>query len=520
MLTLAEIVAASADVAATRSRKQKTERLANLLRQLEPDEVRAGVGFLCGELRQGKLGVGYRALRQLASHPRAAAAGVTVSELDTTFDELSQLSGKGSAKRRDELLQNLFARLSDPERDFVTRLMLGELRQGALEALVVDALGQTTGIAAPALRRAMLFAGDATEVAVRALTGGEAALAELTVELFRPLRPMLAQTAKDVTDAVTRLAPCVFEQKLDGARIQVHRSADRVAIYSRHGNELTDALPEVVDVVRAFDAQSLVLDGEAIALKPDGRPHPFQVTMRRFGRKVGVTELQGTLPLSAFFFDCLYLNGEVLVEHTNEQRWAALSRAVPATARVTRMGVDDIEGGENMLRAALQSGHEGVVAKSLASSYEAGRRGAGWLKLKPAPTLDLVVLAAEWGSGRRKGWLSNLHLGARDPDTGNFVMLGKTFKGLTDETLAWQTQKLRELATNESDWVVHVRPELVVEIAFDGLQRSPVYPGGMALRFARVRRYRDDKSANEADTIDFVRSLFEKSLSGPGDDEG
>jgi DNA ligase 1 len=518
MLTLAEIVATSADVAATRSRKQKTERLAKLLSQLEPHEVRAGVGFLCGELRQGRLGVGYRALQQLATEP-SAAASVTVSELDTMFHELSQLSGKGSAKRRDELLRSLFARLNDPERDFVTRLMLGELRQGALEALVVDALGQTTGIAAPALRRAMLFAGDATEVAVRALTGGEAALAELSVELFRPLRPMLAQTAKDVTDAVTRLAPCAFEQKLDGARIQVHKSMERVAIYSRHGNELTDALPEVVDLVRSFAAQSLVLDGEAIALKPDGRPYPFQVTMRRFGRKVGVTELRGSLPLSAFFFDCLYLDGEVLVEHTNEQRWAALSRTVPDASRVARVVVDSIEAGEGVMRAALHSGHEGVVVKSLASSYEAGRRGAGWLKLKPAPTLDLVVLAAEWGSGRRKGWLSNLHLGARDPDTGNFVMLGKTFKGLTDETLAWQTQKLRELVTSESDWVVHVRPELVVEVAFDGLQRSPVYPGGMALRFARVRRYREDKSANEADTIGFVRSLYEQKLSGARDDE-
>jgi DNA ligase-1 len=518
MLRLAEIVAVSADVAATRSRKKKTERLAELLRLLEANEVRAGVGFLCGELRQGKLGVGYRALRQLASSPPRAEESLTLLELDATFDELSRLSGKGSAKRRDQLLQGLFARLSERERDFVARLVSGELRQGALEALVVDALGQTTNISAPALRRAMLFAGDATEVAVRALTGGEAALAELSVQLFRPLRPMLAQTATDVADAVGRLSPCVFEQKIDGARIQVHRAGDQVAVYSRHGNALTEALPEVVELARSFNAQSFVLDGEAVALQPDGRPQPFQVTMRRFGRKVAVSELQASLPLSAFFFDCLYLDGEVLVELGNEQRWAALSRAVPETSRVSRVAVDSVEAGEATMRAALQSGHEGVVAKSLASSYEAGRRGAGWLKLKPAPTLDLVVLAAEWGSGRRKGWLSNLHLGARDPETGNFVMLGKTFKGLTDETLAWQTQKLRELATSETEWVVHVRPELVVEIAFDGLQQSPVYPGGLALRFARVRRYRDDKLAAEADTISFVRSLYEKKLSGERDD--
>jgi DNA ligase-1 len=512
MSRLSEIVTASTDVAATRSRNQKTERFARVLAALEPAEVRPGVGFLCGELRQGKQGLGYATLRQLQKLPHASSTDLTVLELDEAFTQLAELSGKGSAQRRKALLAGLFGRLSEPERDFVARLVLGELRQGALEAIVVDALGQATGIALPALRRAMLFAGDATDVAVRAITGGEAALAELSIELFRPLRPMLAQTAEDVGDALERAAPCCFEQKLDGVRIQVHASPERVAIYSRHGNELTEAVPELVALVRSFDAQSLVLDGEAIALKPDGRPQPFQVTMRRFGRKLEIAELGRTLPLSAFFFDCLYLNGEVLVERTNEERFTELCRAVPESARVRRLPVTTVAEGEAALRAALDRGHEGVVVKSLASTYEAGRRGAGWLKLKPAPTLDLVVLAAEWGSGRRKGWLSNLHLGARDPDTGQFVMLGKTFKGLTDETLAWQTQKLRELATSESEWVVHVRPELVVEIAFDGLQQSPHYPGGMALRFARVRRYREDKPASEADTIGFVRSLFEKGL--------
>ena len=512
MLKLGEIVAASQDVAATRSRKQKTARLAQILVRLTPEEVRAGVGFLCGELRQGKLGIGYRTLSQLQQTPGAAESTVTVSELDASFQTLTELSGKGSAKRRDALLGDLFARLTPDERDFVARLAVGELRQGALEALVVEALGQATHISMESLLRAMLFAGDATEVAVRALAGGEGALAELSVQLFRPLRPMLAQTAKDVADAVTRLAPCAFEQKLDGARIQVHREGERVAVYSRYGNELSEALPEIVALVRSFKAESLVLDGEAIALRDDGRPHPFQITMRRFGRKLDVEELGKTLPLSAFFFDCLYLNGEVLVERTNEARWAALSLAVPEAARVVRTLVTDQAQAEQIMQAALATGHEGVVAKSLASTYEAGRRGAGWLKLKPAPTLDLVVLAAEWGNGRRKGWLSNLHLGARDPDTGGFVMLGKTFKGLTDETLSWQTKKLQELATTQNDWVVHVRPELVVEIAFDGLQHSPHYPGGMALRFARVRRYREDKPASEADTIGFVRALYERNL--------
>lgn len=518
MLKLWEIVAASSDVASTRSRKQKTERIASLLSRLEPDEVRPAVGFLCGELRQGKLGVGYRTLQQLRKTPSTAEPNMSALELDAVFQELSQLAGKGSAKRQSALLGDTFARLTEEERDFVSRLMVGELRQGALEALVVEALGAATKIPAPALRRAMLFAGDATEVAVRALSGGEAALAELSIQLFRPLRPMLAQTAKDVADAVTRLAPCAFEQKLDGARIQVHRDGERIAIYSRHGNEVTSALPEVVDLVRTFRAHSLVLDGEAIAMKADGRPQPFQVTMRRFGRRLDVAEQREALPLSAYFFDCVYRDGEVLVELSNEARWAALSLAVPEAYRVLRRVVSTVAEGEAELSASLKSGHEGVVVKSLASTYEAGRRGAGWLKLKPAPTLDLVVLAAEWGSGRRKGWLSNLHLGARDPSTGGFVMLGKTFKGLTDQVLTWQTEKLLSLATEKSDWVVHVRPELVVEIAFDGLQQSPHYPGGMALRFARVRHYREDKPAGEADTIDFVRSLYERGIGGSSDE--
>jgi DNA ligase-1 len=406
----------------------------------------------------------------------------------------------------------LFARLSAAERDFVARLMVGELRQGALEAVVLEALAEATAISPDLLRRAMLFTGDSTEVAVRALGGGAAALSDLSIELFRPLRPMLAQTAKDVGDAFERLAPCVFEQKLDGARIQVHRDGDKVRVYSRHGNDLTEALPEVVAIALALPARSVVLDGEAIALRPDGRPQPFQVTMRRFGRKLEVAELGRTLPLSAFFFDCLYLNGQVLVERSNAERWTLLESVVPQSARIVRLPVASLAEGESVMRASLESGHEGVVAKSLASPYEAGRRGAGWLKLKPAPTLDLVILAAEWGNGRRQGWLSNLHLGARDPQTGGFVMLGKTFKGLTDEMLAFQTLRLQELAVSQNSYVVHVRPELVVEIAFDGLQESPVYPGGLALRFARVRRYREDKSASEADSIDFVRSLYERSL--------
>jgi len=356
----------------------------------------------------------------------------------------------------------------------------------------------------------MLFSGDAAEVAVSAFRGGEAELSSFTIRLFRPLRPMLAQSAKDPTEAFERAAPAAVEYKLDGARIQLHRDGDRVEIYSRYGNELTDALPEIVELGRSFSARSLVLDGEVIALRADGRPQPFQVTMQRVGRKLDVAAARADLPLRAFFFDCLFADGEVLAPQPNSARWQALCAAVPAEARVTRLAVVEASEAQAALESALASGNEGVVVKSLASSYDAGRRGAGWIKVKPAPTLDLVVLAAEWGSGRRKGLLSNLHLGARDPATGSFVLLGKTFKGLTDAMLQWQTEKLQEFATERSDWVVKVRPELVVEIAFDGLQKSSTYPGGLALRFARVKRYREDKPASDADTIQFVRELFER----------
>ncbi|HEY1535209.1 MAG TPA: ATP-dependent DNA ligase [Polyangiaceae bacterium] len=520
MLSLADIVTASREVAATRSRTKKIARFAELLRQASVEELPAAVGFLCGELRQGRLGLGYRTLHGLPSAGSEAPGGaVSVLELDAVFQALEALSGKGVASEREQLLKALFARLSSDERDFVERLIVGELRQGALESIVLDALALAANIPSEAIRKAMLFAGNAADVAVSAFRGGEAELATYSVQLFRPLRPMLAQSAKDPAQALERTQPCAVEYKLDGARVQLHRQGARVAIYSRYGNELSEALPEVVELGRSFAADSLVLDGEVIALKEDGRPQPFQVTMQRVGRKLGVAAARAELPLRAFFFDCLYLNGEVLVQRPNSERWQALCSAVPEAARVTRVAVANAAQADAVLRSALDSGNEGVVVKSLASTYDAGRRGAGWVKVKPAPTLDLVVLAAEWGSGRRKGLLSNLHLGARDPETGGFVMLGKTFKGLTDAVLKWQTEKLQEIATDRTDWVVHVRPELVVEIAFDGLQKSSTYPGGMALRFARVKRYRDDKPATEADSIGFVRELFEQGHSAGGDPE-
>ena len=512
MLTLADIVAASRDVAATRSRIKKIARFSELLSCTSAEELPAAIGFVCGELRQGRLGLGPRSLQARRSAPAPEQSVVTVLELDAVFQALEDASGKGVASERERLLSALFARLRDDERDFVQRLILGELRQGALESIVLEAVGQAARVSSEAVRKAMLFAGSAADVAVSAFRGGEAELATFTIRLFRPLRPMLAQSAKDASDAFSRTNPTVVEHKLDGARVQLHREGDRVAIYSRYGHDLSDALPEIVELGRSFTARSLVLDGEVIALRADGRPQPFQVTMQRVGRKLGVAAAQAGLPVRAFFFDCLFKDGQVLVEQPNVERWRMLCTAVPESERVTRVEVATAAEAECVLQTALAAGNEGIVVKSLASPYEAGRRGAGWVKVKPAPTLDLVVLAAEWGSGRRNGWLSNLHLGARDPQTGEFVMLGKTFKGLTDATLAWQTAKLQQLATERSDWVVKVRPELVVEIAFDGLQKSSTYPGGLALRFARVKRYREDKPATDADSIDFVRELYQRSL--------
>ena len=525
MVNLTDIVAASRDVAATRSRTRKTARFAEVLARLSLDELPVALGFLCGELRQGRLGLGHRTLFKLsAAESEPTTPQVSVLELDAVFEALRDLSGKGVASERDRLLRALFARLTGEERNFVVRLILGELRQGALESLVLDAVAVAASVSPSAIRKAMLFSGNAAEVALGAFRGGEAELAAFSIQLFRPLRPMLAQSAKDSAEAFERTTPCAFEYKLDGARVQLHRQGERVAIFSRYGNELTAALPEIVELARSFAAKSLVLDGEVIALRGDGRPQPFQVTMQRVGRKSGVAAARTDLPLRAFFFDCLYRDGQVLVEQPNGERWQALCAAVPEASRITRVEVGTPSEGEAVLQAALASGNEGVVVKSLVSTYDAGRRGAGWIKVKPAPTLDLVVLAAEWGSGRRKGFLSNLHLGARDPDSGEFVMLGKTFKGLTDALLAWQTEKLLQLATERGEWVVHVRPELVVEIAFDGLQKSSTYAGGLALRFARVKRYREDKPASDADTIAFVREIYERSLgasseTGPSDED-
>jgi DNA ligase-1 len=503
-----DLVATSRAVGETRSRREKIDRLAGLLGQLGPDEVRPGVAYLAGVVPQGKLGVGWATLSGLAEIAAAVDVALTVGEVDRAFEVLAATSGAGSAGERKRLLGKLWSAAGQEERDFLFRLMTGELRQGALEGIMGEAIARAAAVDATRVRRAMMLSGDLAEVAAAALADGGAGLDRFRVELFRPLLPMLAQPADDPADAIARLGEAAFEYKLDGARVQLHKRGDEVRIYTRGLNEVTGSMPELALAARRLAARELILDGEAIAMRPDGRPHPFQVTMRRFGRKLDVAATAAELPLMTWFFDCLLVDGDSLLERTTGERAEALAGAVPGDLVIPRLVTGDTAAAEALLEEALARGHEGLMAKSLAAPYQAGSRGAGWLKLKVARTFDLVVLGAEWGSGRRRGWLSNLHLGARDPATGGFVMVGKTFKGMTDEMLRWQSARLAELEAARDGHVVYVRPELVVEIAISDVQESPHYPGGIALRFARVKRYRTDKRPEDADTIEALRALL------------
>jgi DNA ligase-1 len=501
---LADLVATSAAVAATSRRLEKVALIAAGLRLLTADEVVPGVAYLSGELRQRQIGVGWASLRD--HPPPAAEPTLTVGDLDAALERIGATTGAGSQAERRRLIAELFGRAVAAEQEFLVRLLVGDLRQGALAGVMTDAVARAAGIPAVAVRRAVLLRGDLREVAVTALAEGEAGLARFRLEVGRPLAPMLAQTAPSVGDALAAVCPAAVEWKLDGVRVQVHRDGDEVAVFTRSLDDVTGRLPEVVEAVRALPVDSVVLDGEVLLLDGTGRPRPFQVTASRVGRR-GDPGARTEPPLTTAFFDILHRDGEDLLDARGADRFAALTEVVPDTLRIRRTVAGDVATAEAAYAEAIAAGHEGVVVKSLDTPYEAGRRGGGWLKVKPRHTLDLVVLAAEWGHGRRRGWLSNLHLGARDPGTGEFVMLGKTFKGLTDELLRWQTERLRELAVSDDGWVVRVRPELVVEIAFDGVQTSSRYAGGMALRFARVLRYRDDKTAAEADTVDTVRAI-------------
>ncbi len=504
-MLFAEPVRVSATVAATRSRLAKVDALSGILRAAAedpeaPSAVRVVAAFLVGVPLQGRFGTGWRTLIQL-DVPPADAPTLTVGEVDKTLESLAGTSGSGSRARRADLLGSLLRAATAQEQDFLLRLLTGELRQGALEGVMLDAVAKAADVPGEQVRRAFMLSGSLPDTAEAALHGGPGALTGFTLQIGRPVRPMLASPAESLAEALTELGAVSVEYKLDGARIQVHRSGQQVNVFTRTLREITTSVPELVELVRTLPCETVVLDGETLALTDEGRPRPFQETMSRFG-----ATSERDLLLHPYFFDCLHLDGVDLLDAPLTERQKALKRIAEAYVipGVHRPSQDEAR---ELLAAALAAGHEGVMVKALDGPYAAGRRGRGWQKVKPVHTLDLVVLAAEWGHGRRTGYLSNLHLGARDPDGGPPIMVGKTFKGLTDELLAWQTEQFPKLEQRRTDWTVYLRPELVVEIELDGVQVSPRYPGGVALRFARVLRYRPDKDPGDADTIAAVRAL-------------
>lgn len=504
-MQLARIVETSGRVTVTSKRLEKIALIAALLEQLQPEEVEVAVSFLSGSLRQGRIGIGYSTFLEVIGSP-AVDSSLELLEVDRGFEALKSTQGSGSAGRKLSLLKEVFSRATAEEQRFLTSLLGGGLRQGALEGIMLEAMARATRIPLDRVRRAAMTSGAIPPVARRLLEQGEAGLSAYEVQLFRPVQSMLAQSAVDAEEAVGELGHAALEWKLDGARIQVHRSGDEVIVYSRNLKDVTAAVPEVVELTRRLPAKDLILDGEVISLQPDGRPNPFQITMRRFGRKLEVDRMRAELPLSPFWFDLLYLNGASLVDEPQARRFGTLVELAPDLV-VPHTVTASAQEAAGFFDSALRQGHEGIMAKSVTAPYAAGARGKSWLKVKKPRTLDLVILAAEWGSGRRQGWLSNLHLGARDTAKGGFAMLGKTFKGLTDDILAWQTQELLKLEIGRDAQTVYVEPQLVAEIAFNEIQVSPRYESGLALRFARVKRYRSDKCAADADTFQTVLQL-------------
>ncbi|WP_324649916.1 ATP-dependent DNA ligase [Georgenia sp. H159] len=508
-MLFARLAEVSTAVAATRSRLEKRALLAAALREAGPEEIEVVATYLSGRVRQRRTGVGWRSLADLPEPVAAPSLGPV--DIDARLEEISVLAGAGSQAGRATAVATLFGALTDAEQRFLRGLILGEVRQGALDSLLIEAIADATEVPVTAVRRAAMFSAVTGPVARAALTGGAEALEEFRPAVLRPVRPMLASAAPDVAAALVRLrgdddaTPVAADGKIDGIRVQVHRSGDEVAVFTRSLDDITERVPEIAELVRSLPAEELILDGEAIALDDAGRPRPFQETASRTGSH---DDDGSRTPLTVYFFDLLHRDGTTLVTAPARERLAALEAVVPTAALVPRRVASDVEELSDFFREILTRGHEGLVLKDLTAPYDAGRRGAAWVKVKPRHTLDLVVLGVEWGSGRREGWLSNIHLGARDGD--GFVMLGKTFKGMTDEMLQWQTARFLELETGRRGHVVDVRPEQVVEIAFDGVQRSTRYPGGVALRFARVLRYRDDKTAAEADTLATVKEIAQR----------
>ena len=499
MTLFADVVSASADIAATSSRSAKVAILADLLRRLEPEEVPVVVGILSGVPRQGRVGVGYATIGAI-SRPPAAEPSLSIEDVDRAISEVEAATGSGSSARRRELLEAVLGRATEPESAFFVGLLTGGLRQGALAGLMADAVAKAAAVPGAIARRALMLSGDLTEMARIAMADGEEGLRAVGFEIFRPILPMLASTGATVAEALEGMELASVEFKLDGIRIQIHRRGEDVRIYTRNLNEITDTLPGIVAAVSRLPVRQAVLDGEALWMDAGG-PAPFQFT---------VSQIDSGAPpegIVTFLFDVLHVDGEDLLDTPLHERAIRLREIAPAHT-IPGILTSDPAAAQQVLDEAIAAGHEGVVVKDAASTYAAGRRGRAWRKVKPVRTYDLVVLGAEWGHGRRRGWLSNLHLGARDPETGAFVMVGKTFKGLTDELLRWQTEALLARETERHGIAVMVRPDLVVEIALDGVQSSTRYPGGIALRFARVKRYRPDKDAQEADAIGDLRALL------------
>jgi DNA ligase-1 len=505
----ADLVETSVQVAAVSGRLEKMREVVALLKRLPADEIAIAVHYLSGDLPQGRIGLGPAVLRSAAAQAECGTGTLTIAAVDEALAEIAQLRGAGSSAGRAESLRQLFSNMSATERSFLFRLLAGDLRQGALEGVMIDAIASAAELPAREVRRAAMYSKSLGAIARAALLEGAAGLSRFRLELFSPVAPMLAQTATDVEEALEQLGGEVhFEWKMDGARIQVHHDANDTRVYTRGLNEVSDAVPEIIAAVRKLGDTRLVLDGEAIAIDAAGRPRPFQITMRRFGRRLKVDELITELPIRAFFFDCLLCDGEDLTGLPAHERFSTFSKVVPPFLQMPKRVISSGSDAQAFYQAALDAGHEGVMAKALDSPYEAGNRGASWLKIKRVHTLDLVVLGAEWGHGRRAGKLSNLHLGALEPATGRYIMLGKTFKGLTDAMLEWQTEQFLRLEIQRASGTVYIKPDIVVEIAFSDLQTSTRYPGGFALRLARVKRYRQDKRPEDADTMESIRRIF------------